>query len=237
MAFHVRCNFPAIHSYARALRAWHDGHVFRSSPGGARGLVDGRKKHLTVEKTENQDIILRLYGHPVATWHPDNSVTIKGWDTISTVVFARHCTPANMSARLCGGRFAIDIRDRGGWRTYRADDITFRECDGTWKAYSKVTPWMISTVNRERAKQAREESGYNEFRAWLIVYVQMVAAPEQRNYDNDKIALLHDRSKWRELAACYPEAWRNAERALESLRKTIYHQHGCIEDKPVPFLG
>ena len=238
MAFHVSCDFSHINSYARAVKAWNDGTVFRGNPGGPRGLVDTRKKHLTVERTEAGDVILRLYEHPVVTWHPDNSVTIKGWDTISTVVFAKHCTPDEMSARLCGGRFAIDIRGHGknGWRTYRADDVTFRERDGTWKV-DKATPWMITQVNRERAKQAREESGYDEFRAWLIVYVQMVAAPSQRSYNKDKIELLLDRSKWRELAAGYPEAWRNVERALESLRKTIYRQHGCFEDKPVLFLG
>lgn len=235
MAFHVRCNFNCINSYTLAVRAWNKGVIFRGNPEGPRGLVDKRKKHLTVDLRPTGDVVLRLYEHPVVTWHKDNSVTIQGYDSISTVVFARHCTPDEMSARMCGGSFAIDIKSKYGWRTYKADNVTFRERDGTWKA-DKITPWMIPEVNRERAKQARQESRYNEFRAWLIVYVQMTEAPH-KSYLKDKLALLRDRSKWRELATCYPEAWINTDRALGRLRKTIYREHGCIEDKPVAFLG
>jgi hypothetical protein len=145
-----------------------------------------------------------------------------------------------MSAHLYGGQFAVYIKSRGGWRIYQVGNtITFRQRygDGDWKADEITTPWKIPTINRERAKQAREESGYNEFRAWLIVYVHMSDPPLNRSYSKDKLTLLRDRSTWRELATCYPEAWLNVERALESLRKTIYREHGCIEDKSVPFLG
>lgn len=239
MAYHVRCNFDRINSYASAVKAWKKGVVLRKNPEGPRGLVNKRKR-MTVEMTAAEDVILRLYEHPVVTWHKDGSVTLSGYNSISTTVFARHCTPDEMSAHLHGGRFAVYIRSKGGWRVYQVGNtITFRQRYGAgdWKADEITTPWKIPTVNRERAKQAREESGYNEFRAWLVIYVQMAEAPRNRSYNKDKLALLGDRSKWRELATCYPEAWRNVERALESLRKTIYNQRGCIEDKSVPFLG
>jgi len=233
----IRCAFCRINSYAAALKAWKDGAIFRSNREGPRGLDGTRKKHLTVERTEAEDIILRLHECPVVTWHKDGSITIVGYNSKSTIVFAKHCTPDGMSARMCGGRFAIDIHSKWGWRTYQvANKITFRQRDGDWKA-DEITPWMIDQVNRERAKQALSETGYSEFRAWLIVYTQMAAQPSHRNYEKNKLALLHDRSKWRELAACYPEAWRDVERALGSLRKTIYYEHNCIEQKPVAFLG
>jgi hypothetical protein len=238
MAFYVRCNFDHIDSYALAVRAWKKGVVLRKNPEGPRGLVNKRKR-MTVEMTAAEDVILRLFEHPVVTWHRDGSVTISGFNSISTTVFTTHCTPDEMSAHLRGGRFAIYIKNKGsGWRIYQVGNtITFRERDGTWEADEITTPWKIRTINRERAKQAREESGYNDFRAWLIIYVQLAEAPRNRNHIRDKLALLSDRSKWRELARCYPEAWRDVEYALESLRETIYNQRGCLDDKSVPFLG
>lgn len=234
MVWSIRCNFPAIRSYADAVFAWEEAVIFPRDREGPRGLVDKRKKHMTIQRTAANDIVLRLYEHPVVTWHLDNSVTIKGWDTISMVVFARHCTPAEMSARLCGGRFAIDI----GGRTYRADNVTFRQRDNTWKADEITSPWVRPVVNRERAKQALDETNYKEFRSWLVVYLQMIS-PSRELYpvwtsEDTIVSMVRDR-KWRELVTRFPHE--SADQVLSKIRRAIYQQYGCIEHKSVPFLG
>ena len=240
MAWSIRCNFDPIRSYAQALKVWKKGVIFPRTPGGPFGLVDKRKKHLTIEQTEAEDIVLRLYGHAVVTWHKDNSVTIYSpRATRSTSKFATHCTPNGMYVSAWNDTCLCASIDG---RTYKIkDQITFRERDGTWKADQITSPWQKSVVNRERAKQALAEVGYEEFRLWFKVYVQMAPKPNgQASWiDNPSLVImLRDRSKWRDLIACrFPNAWNHPDRALSEIRQAIYTECGCIDRKSVPFLG
>lgn len=235
MAFQVRCNFPRIESYKDASRAWEKGVVFPREPA-LRGLVDKRKKHLTVEQTSTGDIVLRLYGPDTVTWHPDNSVTIRAYPTRSTAVFANRCTPARMYV-TSGGCFRVTVDGR----TYRVgNSITFRERDGTWKP-DVITPWSVPVINRERARQAYHATGYKEFRLWLMTYVQMARQPDDRSYrwisNEEVVSLLRDRSKWRELVRSLPSVWNNPEETLRDVRHAIHQKYGCIDHTSVPFLG
>lgn len=235
--FAVRCNFSPITSYAQAVKAWNLGIILRKlrNVDGAPRMLAARKKHMTVQRTEAEDIILRLYEHPVVTWHKDNSLTIQGHTTRSTVVFANRCTPDWMFAQVYGGYFTISVHGR----TYKVSDrITFRERDNTWKA-DQVEPWSLPVVNRERAAQALADIGYREFRDWLKVYVQMAAVPPVPGKyvsNEDVINLLRSRM-WRELTTHFPDAWHNSNRVLQELRQAVYREYDCIECKSVPFLG
>jgi hypothetical protein len=240
MAFQVRCPFH-IQSYAQAVKAWQAAVIFPKdrkldNQWAPRGLVDTRKKHLTIEQTTAADIILRLYQHPVVTWHKDNSLTICGYASRSTCVFASHCTPAGMYASMCGGRFAVTVDGR----TYRVPDrITFRERDNTWKA-DQITPWSVPVLNHERRKQALREVGYEEFRLWFQVYVQMAErhSGQARWIDNKSVVSMLRERKWRDLlGGRFPNAWSHPDRVLYEIRQTIYRECGCIEHKSVPFLG
>jgi hypothetical protein len=241
MAFGISCNFSCIQSYAQAVKAWQAAVIFPKdrkldNQWAPRGLVDTRKKHMTIEKTAAADIILRLYDHPVVTWHKDNSLTLRAFCTRSTTMFATHCTPAGMYVSLCGGFFAASIDGR----TYKVKDkITFHQRDNTWKA-DQITPWSVPVVNRERAKQALREVGYEEFRLWFQVYVQMAAKPDGQAawIDNHSMVIMLRERKWRDLLACrFPNSWSHPDRVLYEIRQTIYRECGCIEHKSVPFLG
>jgi hypothetical protein len=237
MAFQIRCNFDRIQSYAQAVEAWEKGVIFHElgSPLMPRGLVDKRKKHMTVERSEaTRDIILRLYGFSVITWHEDNSFTLCPYKSRSTVVFANHCTPLGMHVQMCGSNFALTVDGR----TYKVSDtITFRKRDDTWKP-DQIRSWSVRVVNRERAKQARLETGYNEFRDWFKVYVQMAPAPFVYEYmDNAMVVSLLRERKWRELVNKRPNAWHSLDKVLQEIRQAIYQECECIERKSVPFLG
>jgi hypothetical protein len=232
MAWSIRCNFSPIHTYAQAVKAWKAAVVFPRSPTGQRGLVDKRKKHLTIERTEAEDIILRLYGRPIVTWHKDNSLTIESYPSKSTVTFANHCTPPEIRIAKWNSCFAVTIDGR----TYQVQRTTFRPRDDTWKA-DQITPWSVPVVNRERAKQAFQETGYNEFRQWLIVYSQMtMERPDPTGFATKVavITMLRDR-RWRELVAHFPR--RTVDAMLSEVRQAIYHEYNCIDQKSVPFLG
>jgi hypothetical protein len=246
MTWSIRCNFDYIMSYAGAVKAWENAVIFprdrKLDPAQAllapRGLVDRRKKHMTIQRTESDDIVLRLYDRPIVTWHKDNAVTICAYPTRSTALFACHCVPEGMF--VVNGRTFYVVVDK---RTYRVQDqITFRQKDNTWKA-DKIAPWSIPFVNRERAKQALRDTGYEEFRLWFKVYVQMASRSDE-SYgsiwinDDKAIEMLHDRTKWRELITRhFPEAWHYPDKVLYRIRQAIYHKYNCIEHKSVPFLG
>ena len=244
MTFGIRCRFDRIQSYADALRVWRKAVIFPrvDNEYAPRGLVDKRKKHLAIERTAAQDIILRLYDHPVVTWHKDGSLTIDTHPTKSTGIFANHCTPGDMYVR-CGSYHASAVSTGG--LTYNASKpITFKQNEtGKWRIAdrSQITPWSVEVVNRERAKQALAETGYNDFRLWFKTYVQMATKPEGKEgfIDNTSIVImLRDRSKWRDLVACrFLNAWGFPDRALHEIRQAVYQECGCIDRKSVPFLG
>jgi hypothetical protein len=134
-------------------------------------------------------------------------------------------------------------------RTYKVSDrTTFRPHDSTWKA-DQITPWSIPVVNRERAKQAFHEIGYEEFRTWFKVYVQMAPRPagqqkwvddngQARWIDNKSVVIMLRDRKWRDLVTCrFPNAWSVPDRALAEIRQAIYQECDCIDRKSVPFLG
>ena len=241
MAFQVRCRFDRIQSYKDAARVWQKAVIFRNADRTAdnyllvpRGLVDRRKKHLTIERTEAEDFILRLYQHPVVTYHKDGSITICTHPTRSTTVFGNHCTPPEMYVAYR----SVSVK---GLHYKVKDKITFRQRDGLWKIADKnqIVPWSVSVVNRERAKQALNETGYSEFRLWFKTYVQMAAKPDGRGgwIDNSNIVRMLRERKWRDLVTTrFPSCWDFPDRALHEIRQAIYQECGCIDKKSVPFL-
>ena len=97
----------------------------------------------------------------------------------------------------------------------------------------------VSVVNRERAKQALADVGYEEFRLWLNVYIQMATRSTQEIYGfkgTEVVVLLRDRNKWRELVARYPLN-SSADQVLRDVRQAIYVKYDCMDQKSVPFLG
>lgn len=239
MAFGIRCNFNRIQSYKDAAKTWRKAVIFPKDPEGPRGLVDKRKKHLAIEKTATEDFILRLYDHPVVTWHKDGSLTINLYPTRSTGAFANRCTPAGMYVS-CGKHTALAVLTDKLW--YKAEKpLTFRQRDGKWKIADKnqIQPWSVRTVNRQRAKQALKEVGYDEFRLWLETYVQMAERPDSQSEfaNNAKLVDMLRNRKWRELVTnCFPGAWRNPDGVLSGIRQAIYRECDCIDKKSVPFL-
>ena len=125
MSWSIKCTWTRIQSYKQAAAAWQKAVVFRSAERTAenyllvpRGLVDRRKKHLTIERTEAEDFVLRLYGHDVVTWHPDNSITISApRSTISTGKFANHCSPAGMHVSMWNQHLCVYVDKR----TYKVE--------------------------------------------------------------------------------------------------------------------
>lgn len=240
MAWSIRCTFSPIRSYADAVKVWQKAIIFPRIPNGPRGLVDRRKKHLTIERTEAEDIILRLYGHAVVLWRKDNSITIYAPRvTRSTGKFASHCTPSGMHVSTWNDRY---LCANVGGRLYKiADEITFRQHGKDWKADQITSPWQKSVVNRERAKQALVTIGYEDFRLWFKTYIQMAAKPygSASWIDNPSIIImLRDRNKWRDLVTSrFPNAWSQPDKALSEIRQAIYAEYECIDKKSVPFLG
>ena len=99
---------------------------------------------------------------------------------------------------------------------------------------------MKSVVNRERAKQALSEVGYEEFRAWFKVYVQMAKTPEGPSgwIDNTNIVTMVRERQWRDLLATrFQNAWSRPDQVLSEIRDAIYKECGCIDRKYIPFLG
>ena len=96
----------------------------------------------------------------------------------------------------------------------------------------------VRCVNRERAKQALAEIGYEEFRLWLKVYLQMAPTPTQAFTGSDSTGsstccVIASGASW---SRRYPMRG-SSDQVLSEVRQAIYREYGCIDRKSVPFLG
>ena len=239
--FSINPNFMPIRSYDQAVKSWQSGVIFPKDRklgdlALPRGLVDTRKRHMTIERTATLDYILRLYSHPVVTWHQDNSVTISPYLSRSTVMFANCCTPISMFVALHNGQFSVTCAGR----IYKVErQLTLRKRGDAWEP-DQVMPWSVPFINRERATYALRETGYKEFRLWFMTYVQM-AEPPMPGYSYldgyQMLRMLQDRNQWRELVRkCGSDAWKYPNKILDKLRHAIYREYDCVEQKNVPYL-
>lgn len=99
MAFSISTHdFPSIRSYADArehydsIKTWRNARDRNVKPLGTRS-----HKHKNMRSLMDGSIVFCLYQTDCVTWHPDNSITIQGYDTMSTTAFVNSLIPSGIS--------------------------------------------------------------------------------------------------------------------------------------------
>lgn len=280
MAFAISArNLPAVSSYTQACILWEARRGLRhlaSSQGyreryGDAPLADHRRDYMGVSMEADGDVVFRYHDTNVVTWHADGRCTLDlSYASVSTQTFAHELGPSDIRISLdtkyvVGGQAVIGVHTGHTtmhgylvptYTCYRVDDVVTLHVGGerTVVDVDDTQPFIRRAVNRQRAKEARSETRYDDFAAWLRDdFSPWVMAKEalgqslktlRTAHPNcaERLRMLEREDDWPILArGCglvarpwYDVNWRPA-RVMADLREAIYHHHGDVwDDVEVP---
>ena len=230
---------PHLDKYQDALTFWQQAGKWRDEEN-ERVLDDRRKKYVNIRQTRDGSIACRLHNTDVVTYHPDNTLTLVSWASVSTDEFA---------GRLLGWTNVDTYFNQGfikvGDKFYQASNTIELAYNPDTEGYAVTNtpePFRISTVNRKEANAVLKEYDYKAFADW----VRMVAASgmvfDRRIYGRPRATvLLPDRQRWEELVE-FESHWNSDLRVLvaptlESVRKSLYQDNPQVYDVvTMPYL-
>lgn len=226
MSFHIDINTQGIHSYITALSKWQTTMPWRGAKDTNIKPLDRRsKKHMTIRKLNDESMALRLHDTDVVIYHPDDTITLTPYQSVSTDKFADHFTPQGVNAHfndalgyvvsLKVGPNTVDT-PYGVWNMFKFSGALRLRISGddnilnqhTWTVDERTTtqiPFIRYKIDRKRAKQASEKYNLKGFTDWFNAVDSMGGLKEHRKSvwfwnDSDMAALLlSDRDdKWSE---------------------------------------
>lgn len=226
-------NLPRLTNYAAALRFWERADKWRDYEND-RVLDSKRKKYVTIRKLRDESIACRLHNTDVVTFHPDNTMTVVPWRSVSTDAFFNS---------LCSGHHLWSWFNIGlilvNDKYYRAVDRLKIRCDPV-QLLSEPPPFKITTINRKVATEVRKQYRYNEFAAWVKMMAQIeepgtFLGATQLSYESIFEAI-RNQETWP--AAIQRSNWPrtiDVQATLTMVRAAIYERHpeaANVEVKP-----
>lgn len=231
-------HLPRITSYDSAHRFWERAQHWRGQDNehDERVLDSKRKKHVTIRKLHDNSIACQLHNTDVVTFHPDNTMTVKPWNSISTDEFFNQLLGGFNSVRAWFNRGLIRVGDK----FYNAFDTLKIDC-ASGQLLSEPRPFKIRTINRKKSNEVRKLYNYQDFATW----VRMLAAMGERSHTKTAwwtaattLNLLSNRNSWPDLLRCANyEGVVDASGTLTRVREAIYLEHPEVYDVTVkPYL-
>lgn len=205
MAFHIDLNTQGINSYITALSKWQTTVPWRGATDtNVRPLDKRAKKHMTIRKLNDESVALTLYGTDVVIYHPDDTITLTPYSSISTDKFANHFTPQGINVHFNDALgYVVNLKVEpndfykpyGVWNMFKFSgafrlkkgpyilDAHGNLKDHLWIIDERTTtqiPFQRYKVDRKRAKQASEKYGLNTFTDWFKAVQEMGGFKEHR---------------------------------------------------------
>lgn len=211
---------PRIDTYADALR-FHDKAAEKPWPSGGEDypFPNKRYRQYGVRKLADGSVVFRYHSTDVVTWHPDDSCTLRPWNSLSTQTFASPLLPKHVW--LTGSCTKLVQGDwKEGW-IYPLGHEPVR-IGGPDDAIITGMKFEKERVDRKAAKVVLARTRYAEYRNWYQLMAPMLMPGCAGGYVSSERALelLANPEDWHELMT----AWSNAGRP-DTLRKIIYENH------------
>lgn len=159
---------PTVRHYADAEAEFNNITPRRGTDGSERPLRRRGERHKTIIKKADGSYAFKLYHTEVVTYHPDNTITIRTYDTLSTVEFMEYMLPWTVGVFLNRGKMYLSLKEiqANGWdrKFYREGREPIRlaptETNHGVTYYHITNPETLSqdtvrVVNRARAKEIR----------------------------------------------------------------------------------
>lgn len=250
MAFHIDTyNIPPIRCYNDALNYWGRIKPWRGTTGSdknERPLAGRNKKHMTIRMLNDESIAFRLHGTDVVIYHTDTTVTLHGYPSVSTDMFARCLTPSGICTSFnSGAGMLVHLGRENTTMTHRMANNTvrlMRDDNGDWLPVDPAMfePFVKYRIDTKRANAALKQYGLKDFQAWVKARAAMSNPPANRympssKYHNawhetlTKFTIMGD--GWEELFATY------GRNAGDVVRDSIYKIENCIIKTEVPYVA
>jgi hypothetical protein len=236
MAFSIDArSIPHLSSYAQALEYYNETKPFRSDPY-SRPLAERRAKHKRMAKHSNGDIACILHNPAVVTYHPDDSITLRPYASISTDAFANallrntHITTHFSMGYLVGVRGRLYRADRSMLIT-KADEV------------SGTLPFRHAQLNIKKLNAALKRYDFAAFKDWVLMTAQLWPKEQARPL----CASQHFASRiasgpehWVECLVVDALRWQhwvvNVDETLTRARILIAKTEQCIDITEKPYL-
>lgn len=228
-------NLPRITNYTLASDVLDRAPRWKNQTGDydERALDTKRKKHVTIRKLRDNSIACRLHNTDVITFHPDNTMTVKPWSSISTDEFFNSLIGANHGILAWFNTGLIRVQDK----FYIAYDELKIDC-ASGRLLSEPRPFRISTINRKKSGEVRKLYSYQDFATWVKMMAAMNEIPPRQNRMwvalHDVCSMMQDRNDWPALMLTtdYPPRV-DVIGTLNRVREGIYDKHPEVYDVKV----
>lgn len=219
---------PGLENWIKALSRWQATKPWRGYSEAAPRPLDRsrRKSHTTIRKLPDDSIACTLHSTDVVVFHPDDSVTLTSYRSISTDVFAREI--------LGWGSGLTTSFNYGGYVNLSvaivklAQATRFKRVAGVWTVMTPETlaPIEEYVLDKPAARAALKATRYHEYVTWINAVEAL--GGRQSFTEEDRVAAYSQTSL--ELLAAGPEMWRAlAYKCTDArLRKAIYAQAKCV---------
>lgn len=228
---------PKLSNYVQARDFFEAAKTWRGDPEGAERKLDGSKRHTGIRRLHDDSIACRLYHTDVITYHPDDTITVRPYESRTTDKFFNQLVSDIWGLQ---SSFTSGVIQVGG-RFYRAIDTLQIDLAATeMQMLTETEPFKFWTIDRKRAKAARDLYGYGDFSAYANMsekmHVTVVPRAERQWFHTpeERLTALKDRALWPHLlegqsGAMYNDVVIDAARTLVD-RETIYRVHPEVYD-------
>lgn len=226
-----------VTSYA-AARAMYDKAKPRKTTRGAgdRPLPGREKSLITGISLRGDDVVFTYHVTDVVTWKADGRCVLNlQYKSQSSATFANRFAPSRIELhREC------EILLDGCWNSGSYYRTSGRVTIMPGGSVEGTLPFSVKTLNRQRSKQARIDSGYAEFVLWYTDQANFWQENLHRGSTwfppSDMIRMLSDREQWSAIMQCSSFGYGTSPKQfLVKLREYINEAYNCydIKEKPV----
>lgn len=222
-------NLRTLHSYDDARRLWSNAKRFRGRDREYdERKLDGDKKHITIRKGNNNQIICRYHATDVVVFYADGNLEVDG-------SYASRSTDMFSHALTCGTGCTMDSMKGVAWANglgYFVDGDT-AVFDLNESKLLNPRPIFTYALKLDKARELRKHYDFDGFKAWRAMTIALKGEPYHgyRNRKNPKYRpnrgtlaraynLYQDRENWLNLAMDYSEDY--------VLRALYYAHPECV---------
>jgi hypothetical protein len=160
----------ALHQRAKRSRKVKQAEV--NLPGGDEAPLGHPRSEVSgIRMDHGENIRFRLYRTDVVTWHPDNSVTIDGYPSVTTGAFANMLLPRGMYLNPIARTMSLySPESQYRWKDQRVcrDDGTYRQVDGMWEPEDPA-PLVFHKLDRKAARAVAKEHSLADFKRFMSI--------------------------------------------------------------------
>lgn len=250
MAFHIDTyNIPPIRNYSDAKQYWSRIKPWRGAGDmNARPIAGRNKKHMIMRMTNDESIAFRLHGTDVVVYHPDGTITLNAYPSVSTDMFARSLTPSGISTSFNNGAGYLLHLERGDTTmTFRMARESVRLMRHELLGWLPTDPAMFAPfvkyrVNTTKANDELKRYKFKDFQAWIKARAALVSTRMGIGYLRDPKYCTDYGSVLADFLAMEEGGWERLfeeyhDRADEAVRNAIYKIENCIIKIEVPSVA